>query len=620
MVYSHKKIGQPGPLTRILSCKENEWEAMSEEAKSIVTTHVAPSYSTHPRTGDTYPAYNKPVAVIDWLAKNKIEEDYILIIDADMIMRRKIVPDELGAAKGLAISAHFGYMIGVANELADKHIPDVAPREDAIAGPVGRKGDQAGGFTLMEASDLRKVAPMWLKYTEDVRGDPDAWKLTGDQYSRKPGDKPWISEMYGYSFACAKADVWHKTPSGMMLYPGYDVTEIPHVLHYGLLWTVKQEGKTAYEFDKHWFYGFDPFVCPPWDLEKQKPSGGLFPHVPSPSSFKTSGFALLKDLLSIEVPITLNAALCERHQRNCDPSPELERECARAKSYETLFDERIRHLVNSLPDNCVDMHEKCEMWAKEGECTNNANYMFKTCRKACKKCIPQSSIHILAEETEEDEYLKIEQNEGDEYDTHLNDDNSNAYDPEHTAEEEEWTVVQKQMEARKQKEEEEARKQKEEEEARKQKEEEARKQMEEEAQKKKEQEEAQKKKEQEEAQKAEFDAQQREFEQVMIPKLQERCKKYPSWTRSQVDRCLSFAEDGIEYDPLIFDFEDSDIDGSNPFIINLDSADTPFLTLSSGKSIILAVALLSVLTWKNRRFIKSRIIKISSKRKGHHLG
>ena len=93
MVYSHKKIGQPGPLTRILSCKENEWEAMSEEAKSIVTTHVAPSYSTHPRTGDTYPAYNKPVAVIDWLAKNKIEEDYILIIDADMIMRRKIVPD-----------------------------------------------------------------------------------------------------------------------------------------------------------------------------------------------------------------------------------------------------------------------------------------------------------------------------------------------------------------------------------------------------------------------------------------------------------------------------------------------------------------------------------------------
>lgn len=36
------------------------------------------------------------------------------------------------------------------------------------------------------------------------------------------GDKPWISEMYGYSFGCAKANVWHITHSEHMLYPGYD--------------------------------------------------------------------------------------------------------------------------------------------------------------------------------------------------------------------------------------------------------------------------------------------------------------------------------------------------------------------------------------------------------------
>lgn len=49
-----------------------------------------------------------------------------------------------------------------------------------------------------------------------------AWELTGDAYSKKPGDKPWISEMYGYSYACSKSDVWHTTPTGAMLYPGYD--------------------------------------------------------------------------------------------------------------------------------------------------------------------------------------------------------------------------------------------------------------------------------------------------------------------------------------------------------------------------------------------------------------
>ena len=120
-----------------------------------------------------------------------------------------------------------------------------------------------------------------------------AWELSGDAYSKNPGDKPWISEMYGYSFACATADVWHTCPKGMMLYPGYEVTgmwilisffsqwsmqnlmaaspfslyllfaEEPYVLHYGLLWNVAD---SDYQFDKHWYYGFDPFKCPPWNL------------------------------------------------------------------------------------------------------------------------------------------------------------------------------------------------------------------------------------------------------------------------------------------------------------------------------------------------------------------
>ena len=48
-----------------------------------------------------------------------------------------------------------------------------------------------------------------------------AWNTTGDSYSIHPGDKPWISEMYGYSYACAAADVWHKVDFSAMLYPAY---------------------------------------------------------------------------------------------------------------------------------------------------------------------------------------------------------------------------------------------------------------------------------------------------------------------------------------------------------------------------------------------------------------
>jgi hypothetical protein len=32
---------------------------------------------------------------------------------------------------------------------------------------------QCGGFTLMHKEDLKRMAPLWLKYSEDVRFDPD---------------------------------------------------------------------------------------------------------------------------------------------------------------------------------------------------------------------------------------------------------------------------------------------------------------------------------------------------------------------------------------------------------------------------------------------------------------
>jgi len=35
------------------------------------------------------------------------------------------------------------------------------------------------------------------------------------------GGKPWISEMYGYSFACAKCNVWHTWDTHVMHYPTY---------------------------------------------------------------------------------------------------------------------------------------------------------------------------------------------------------------------------------------------------------------------------------------------------------------------------------------------------------------------------------------------------------------
>jgi hypothetical protein len=41
------------------------------------------------------------------------------------------------------------------------------------------------------------------------------------------------------------------------------------------------------------------------------------------------GLELLKDLLSIEVPLTLNEAFCDHHRKHCPKSEELDRECSK---------------------------------------------------------------------------------------------------------------------------------------------------------------------------------------------------------------------------------------------------------------------------------------------------
>ncbi|EFN59242.1 hypothetical protein CHLNCDRAFT_138234 [Chlorella variabilis] len=386
MFYSHRKSGQPGPITRIMCCTKEEYDKLPEADRDLVPTHVAPSYTRHPRNGDIYSAYNKPVAIIDWLAKNDVKEEYVLVIDADMIMREPFTPEEAGAKPGLAVAAYFGYMKGVKNALAMKHVPWVLPRNDTMAGPRGRRGDQVGGFTLMNVEDLRRVGPGWLKYTEDVRFDPDAWELTGDAYSTHKGDRPWISEMYGYSYGCAAADVWHNVHHTAMLYPGYEVVEPPKVLHYGLLWNVPG---TDYSFDKHWHYSFDPLSCPPWEIGKspRESRKGLFAHPPNARSFKTSGAALLRDLMSIEVPLTLNVAFCERHRKYCPSSEELERECGKAEALMKEFEEVYAML--ELPDPCHDIESRCHEWAEMGECENNQGYMYENCALSCKRCTPR---------------------------------------------------------------------------------------------------------------------------------------------------------------------------------------------------------------------------------------
>eukprot|EP00198_Chlamydomonas_reinhardtii_P007590 XP_001696927.1 predicted protein [Chlamydomonas reinhardtii] len=329
--FSFKMSGQPGSVIRVMCCSEEQAKNYNKGLLGMVDTWVAPDATHSKRTGDRYAAYNKPEAVIDWLDHNVPKHDYVLVLDSDMVLRRPFFVENMGPRKGLAVGARYTYMIGVANELAVRHIPHVPPRNDTLAGPFGRRADQVGGFFFIHKDDLKAMSHDWLKFSEDVRVDDQG---------------------------------------------------IPKLMHYGLLFEI---GKN-YSFDKHWHYDFDVTVCPPWDLKDPKRrTHGIFPEPPRPSSLRKDDFiGYYKELLAIETLATLNAAFCDYHISHCPPSEQLVSVCKEVFSLYNEAREFIQEAEASY--DCQDFHPKCEEWKESGECTKNENYMTENCRKTCDKC------------------------------------------------------------------------------------------------------------------------------------------------------------------------------------------------------------------------------------------
>ncbi|KAJ9540327.1 hypothetical protein OSB04_026833 [Centaurea solstitialis] len=296
LMHSFRLSGQPGNITRLLSCTEEELKQY--KGHDLAPTHYVPSMSRHPLTGDWYPAINKPAAVLHWLNHVETDAEFIVILDADMIMRGPITPWEFKAARGRPVSTPYDYLIGCDNELAKLH----TSHPEAC--------DKVGGVIIMHIDDLRKFALLWLHKTEEVRADTAHYgkNITGDIY-----ESGWISEMYGYSFGAAELNLHHVISNQIMIYPGY----VPEpgvkyrVFHYGLDFKVGN-----WSFDKaNWR-----------DVDLVNKCWAKFPDPPEPSEAdQTNDDNKQRDLLSIECGKTLNEALRLHHERRkCgDPTSQI---------------------------------------------------------------------------------------------------------------------------------------------------------------------------------------------------------------------------------------------------------------------------------------------------------
>jgi len=243
---SWRAIGSPGRITRLLSCTEEQY-ATYAHLDVVPDTVKCPDFVWYAKEkfgdDDGYAAYNLPGGMNHWAQNIGTDRKWVVKLDADMLLLKPLTVEEIPAKRGTAASGEYDYLVGTRNGMAKWFLNE---EEERLIAPVG-------GWEIFDAKDFIELTPYWLEYTAKVRMDRRVWwpyRGTGDAYITEAGPRPWISEMYGFVFGCAKAGVQHNVMSSVQLYAGYTPwdaqSEDPYIIHYGLKMT---EGE--YNWDKH---------------------------------------------------------------------------------------------------------------------------------------------------------------------------------------------------------------------------------------------------------------------------------------------------------------------------------------------------------------------------------
>lgn len=89
---------------------------------------TSPQYAYYEPLKDWYAAYNKPGAVVDYFEHHSPKEEWVVVLDSDMLLKTPFLPEELPLERGWAYAAHYDYLSGVNNQLAMRHVPEITPR------------------------------------------------------------------------------------------------------------------------------------------------------------------------------------------------------------------------------------------------------------------------------------------------------------------------------------------------------------------------------------------------------------------------------------------------------------------------------------------------------------
>ncbi|CAL8464127.1 g3662 [Coccomyxa elongata] len=381
LYYSFVRSGQPGRFVRIAACREDE--ALQDGPSKLVPTWVTEGVS---QVGNiVYPLFNKAWAIKQFMELASPAEEYVLVLDSDMLIYKPFLPTDFNLVKSVAASENIWYLEDLNSFLVHDLLPDLPAQSDWDAYPgAGRVADQVGEFYFLHRDDMANVAPLWWEYTLPVL---NAIQRSGRivQSKQSMHRRVWYAEMHAYALGAAKEGVHHLASNSSIFHMGYYHPHgEPNALHYA--WKAKVPG-FDWAFDKHQYKEFVAEKCPPWDLGNGEE--GLFPHPPSPSQLTSKGGELIRNLLNIEVVATLNMAFCDlHHNKLCAAHEQSQKECSRAASLIAELKEAWDQVEANGGRTCIDVLPEGEC-GNTDRCTENMMHFRMRqdfCRKTCGMC------------------------------------------------------------------------------------------------------------------------------------------------------------------------------------------------------------------------------------------
>ncbi|KAK9823561.1 hypothetical protein WJX72_003781 [[Myrmecia] bisecta] len=233
---------QMGGFTRILHSGE------ADELMDEIPTFVADPLPDEGSNGG-YVVLNRPYAFVQWVAKAKIPEKYVLMSEPDHVWL-KPMPNLMIGRQPAAFP--FFYIEPSKPEfikITEKFTGKLRRKQAESIAPIGNAP------TLMAFDDLQRVAPGWLNVSLAIFHDEEAHKAWG-----------WVQEMYGFTISCYNAGIAPiDLHLDMMSQPPWDTTLEPfYLLHYtyGMDYTLQGEftpGKYGdWRFDKRSYSGSPP--------------------------------------------------------------------------------------------------------------------------------------------------------------------------------------------------------------------------------------------------------------------------------------------------------------------------------------------------------------------------